>query len=74
MQRDELGQFQPPALMPRLKVVVEFHNSRDEIEFVHDSLGDFGIEVEVTSFAFLMFLDMVLHEGLQMGIMRKRPG
>jgi len=72
MQRDELGPFQPPALMPRLKVVVGFHNSRDEIAF--DNLGDFGIEVEATSPAFLMFLNMVLHKGLQMGMMRKKPG
>jgi hypothetical protein len=67
MQRDELGQIQPPALTPRLKVVVELHNSRDGIAFVYE--GDFGIEVEATSSAFLMFL----HTGLQMGMMRKRP-
>ena len=74
MQRDELGQFQPPALTPRLKVAVEFHNSRDGVAFVHDNLGDFGIEVEATSPALLMFLNMVLHKGLQMGMMRKKPG
>ena len=70
MQRDELGRFQLPALTPRLRMLVE---SRDGIAFVHDNLGDFGIEVEATSLAYLKFLNMVLHVVLQMG-MRKKPG
>jgi hypothetical protein len=61
--------------MLRLTVgVVEFHDSRDAIVFVHNNLVAFGNEVEATPFAFSMLLNAVLHPCLLRDMTREKLG